>query len=345
MSYLEQEIYEQPDVIARLVTGEQENAERLAAAIRRRNIRYIMVAARGTSDNAGRYGQYLFGAMNRLPVALATPSLFSLYGAPPRLDGALVLAISQSGQSPDIVSVLAEGRRQGALTAAITNEPDSPLAAEAEHVLGLQAGPERSVAATKTYTAELAAIALLNAILSGDRTHLEALASVTEAARQTLGLAPQVARVAERYRFVDRLVVLGRGYNYATAFEIALKLKETNYIASEPYSPADFIHGPLAMLDESYPVLALAPSGTVLPELREAMTMVKDRGAELLVISDDEAALGDGRLSLRLPAPLPEWLSPLVTVIPGQLLALHMVLERGADPDRPRGLHKVTLTR
>ncbi|HEX9116395.1 MAG TPA: SIS domain-containing protein [Anaerolineae bacterium] len=345
MSYLEQEIYEQPDVIARLLGAEKGTIERLATAMREREVQYIVVAARGTSDNAARYGQYLFGAMNALPVALATPSLFSIYGTPPKFGQALVLGISQSGQSPDIVSVLAEARRQGVLTAVITNEPDSPLGSQADHVIELHAGAERSVAATKTYTAELAAMALLNAELSADRAHLQALSAVPEAARQTLALAPEVARIAQRYRFIDRLVVLGRGYNYATAFEIALKLKETNYLASEPYSPADFIHGPMAMLDESYPVLMVAPSGAVLPELMEAMKMVEERGAEVLVISDSDEALKHGRLGLRLPVALPEWLSPLIAVLPGQLLALQLVIERGQDPDHPRGLHKVTLTR
>jgi glucosamine--fructose-6-phosphate aminotransferase (isomerizing) len=344
MSFLEAEIHEQPAVLARLLAAEMEPAERLAAAIHQRHIQYVMIAARGTSDNAGRYAQYLLGALNGLPVALAAPSLFSVYGTPPRLGPALVLGISQSGQSPDIVSVLAEARRQGCLTAAITNEPDSPLAREADHVLALQAGPERSVAATKTYTAELAAIALLSAALSGDPAQRAALTAVPDAASRTLALAPDVARIAERYRFADRCVVLGRGFNYATAFEIALKLKETNYIASEPYSPADFLHGPLAMLDASYPVLAIAPSGPLRSELRGAMARIAERDAELLVISDDEETLAAGRLALRLPAALPEWLSPLVTVIPGQLLALHMVLARGRNPDRPRGLQKVTLT-
>ncbi len=345
MSYLEQEIYEQPEVLARLLSEEVGNAARLAAAIRERGVQYVMVAGRGTSDNAGRYGKYLFAAMNRLPVAMATPSLFSIYGLPPRFGDALVLGISQSGQSPDIVSVLAEARRQGALTAAFTNEPDSPLAAAADHVLALHAGAERSVAATKTYTAQLAAVALVNALLSDDPAILAELQRVPEVARRTLELAPQVQRIAERYRFIDRCVVLGRGFNYANAYEVALKLKETNYIAAEPYSPADFIHGPLAMLDESYPVIVIAPAGALLDEVRSTLALIRERGAELLVISDDAETLAQGRLALPLPVSLPEWLSPLITVIPGQLLALHLVLERGQDPDRPRGLHKVTLTR
>jgi glucosamine--fructose-6-phosphate aminotransferase (isomerizing) len=345
MSNFEKELYEQPEVVARLISEEGEHARQLAAEMRRRNVQYVMVAGRGTSDNAGVYGKYLFAAMNGLPVAMATPSRFSLYDTPPRFGDALVLGISQSGQSPDIVSVLAEARKQGVLTAAFTNDLDSPLAQQADHLLALHAGPELSVAATKTYTAQLAAVALLNAALSGDASLMAALRALPATMRLALELAPQVARVAERYRFTDRLVVLGRGYNLATAQEIALKLKETNYIAAEPYSPADFIHGPTAMVDENCPVMVVAPSGALLAELREAIGLAAQRGGEILVLSDDEATLAGGRLGLRLPAGVPEWLSPLPAVLPGQLLALYMVLERGRDPDRPRGLSKVTLTR
>jgi glucosamine--fructose-6-phosphate aminotransferase (isomerizing) len=345
MSDFEKELYEQPDVITRLVAEESARAQLLAADMRRRGVQYVMVAGRGTSDNAGVYGKYLFAAMNRLPVAMATPSLFSLYDTPPRFGDAVVLGISQSGQSPDIVSVLAEARRQGALTAAFTNEPDSPLAEQADHILALHAGEERSVAATKTYTAQLAAVALINVALKGEPGLLSALKAAPDAMRQALDLAPEVRRIAERYRFIDRLVVLGRGFNLATAQEIALKLKETNYIAAEPYSPADFIHGPTAMVDENCPVVVIAPSGVLLAELREAIAQVAQRGGEILVISDDSETLTRGRMGLALPAGVPEWLSPLVAVLPGQLLALHMVLERGRDPDRPRGLQKVTLTR
>jgi glutamine---fructose-6-phosphate transaminase (isomerizing) len=345
MSNLESEIFEQPEVITRLIASESGRANKLAEAIKTRKIDYVMIAARGTSDNAARYAQYLFGAMNGLPVALATPSLFSIYRTPPRVGTALVLGISQSGQSPDIVSVLAEARRQGALTAAITNDPESPLALAAEHLLELHAGPEQSVAATKTYTAELAAMALLNAMLSGEAGHLAEISAVPAAIAATLGLSAEIRTIAARYRFMDRCVVLGRGYNYATAFEIALKMKETNYVAAEPYSPADFVHGPLAMLDDSFPVIVVAPKGGVLPELQATMAMIAERGSEQLVISDDEAALASARLGLRLPQPVAEWLSPMVCVVPGQLLALHMVQERGRNPDTPRAIHKVTLTR
>ena len=189
-------------------------------------IQYVLIAARGTSDNAARYAQYVLGAYNHIQVALATPSLYTLYGTPPDLRGALVVGISQSGQSPDIVSVLTAGRAQGRPTLAITNVPDSPLAQAADWVLPLDCGVERAVAATKTYTTSLAALALLSTALSGNDQHRAELAQVPEWMRQTLrSVEPQLPHV-ERYRYVGRSAVIGRGFNYATAFEVALKIKE-----------------------------------------------------------------------------------------------------------------------
>jgi glucosamine--fructose-6-phosphate aminotransferase (isomerizing) len=303
------------------------------------------IAARGTSDNAARYAKYLLGAANSLVVGLATPSQITIYQEPPRFGNALVLGISQSGRSPDIVSVVAEARRQGALTAAITNAPRSDLALAASHVLDLQAGHEKSVAATKTYTAELAAIALLSVCLSGDAERYEALQRVPEQVGQALAVGDHVAQVAERYRFLKSCVVIGRGYNYATAFELALKLKELTYTVVEPYSSADFLHGPMAMLEPGFPVIVIAPSGKMLGELTAFMGALTDRGAELVVISDSREALGMAPVSLPLPAGIPEWLSPLASIVPGQLLAMYLAHAMDYDVDRPRGLRKVTETR
>ena len=245
-SHIYQEIHQQPRVLAKLLDGERANVERLAADLRQRHITHCVIAARGTSDNAGRYAQYLFGAVNGLIVGLATPSLHTIYGRPPRYDDALVIGISQSGKSPDIISVIAEARRQGAVTLAISNFPHSDLAQAADHVISLHAGPEKAVAATKTYTAELTAIALLSAVAADDQEMLHTLGRVPAQIEQTLWLAPEIARQAERYRYMRVCVVIGRGYNYATAFETALKIKELNYIVAEPYSSADFMHGPVA---------------------------------------------------------------------------------------------------
>ena len=343
-TYLYQEIHEQPQAVARLLQENQAVTAALAAEIQRRNIDHVMIAARGTSDNAARYAKYLLGAHNRLPVALATPSLYTIYQQPPRFGNALVLGISQSGKSPDIVSVLAEARKQGALTAAITNMPDSDLAQRAEFVLPLHAGPEFAVAATKTYTTELAAIALLSTLLGGDSARLDALMQMPAHMARLFDQEQDIPRVAERYRYLSACVTVGRGYNYATAFELALKLKELTYTVVEPYSSADFLHGPLALVQHGFPVIVIAPSGRMLPEMKEFMDTVRGRQAELLVISDDEDALARARIPLRLPAGAPEWLSPLMTIMPGQLLAMYLAAARDYDIDQPRGIHKVTET-
>lgn len=344
-SHLYREIHEQPAVLARLLTHEREVVAQLATAIRERQISYVMIAARGTSDNAGRYAQYVLGAVNRLVVALATPSLFSIYGQPPNVGNALVLGISQSGKSPDIVGVLAEARRQGALTAAITNFADSDLGQQADYVINLHAGLERSIAATKTYTSELAAIALLSATLAQDQTMVDALTAIPAAVTATLTLDQEIARLAERYRYMRDCVVIGRGYNYATAFELALKLKELTYTIAEPYSSADFMHGPLALIEYGFPALVIAPTGVVLPELQSFMQTLRQREAEIIAVSDDPTTLALARTRLALPHPVPEWLSPLTAIIPGQLFAMHLAYVRDYDPDHPRGIRKVTETR
>lgn len=342
---LESEIFEQPAVLARLLDGESERVQEIAAAVQSRKVCYVLIAARGTSDNAARYGQYLLGAYNRLPVGLATPSLFSVYKEPPRLEHGLVIGISQSGQSPDIVAVLAEARRQGGPTLAITNDPGSPLAGEAEFVIPLHAGEERAVAATKTYTAQLAALALLSCALDDNGSRLAALRGVSSAVQQVLDGQEQIARAVERYRYMETCVVLGRGYNYATAFEIALKLKELNYLIAESYSSADFMHGPIAVVGSGFPAMVVAPSGKMFDTMRGFSLELKSRGAELLIISDRQDLLAEATTPLPLPDGVPEWLSPLVAVVPGQLFAMHLTLVKGHDPDQPLGLEKVTLTR
>jgi glucosamine--fructose-6-phosphate aminotransferase (isomerizing) len=341
---MQQEIAEQPEVMRRLLADERANVEQAAAAVRARAPRFVLFAARGTSDNAARYGQYLFGAAHGLPAGLATPSLFTLYGRPPRLEESLVLGISQSGQSPDIVAVLEEGRRQGALTVAITNDPDSALAGVAEHTIQLRTGPERSVAATKTYTASLMALAMLSAALAEDPAAFAALEALPDAAAQVLATAPDITQAAGRYRDVDTCVVVSRGYQYANAYEIALKLKELTYVLAEPYSSADFQHGPLALVEEGFPVLVLVPEGAAAGELMELLGQLRSQGAELIVISPLEGALALANTGIPLPAGIPEWLSPLVGVVPGQLFALGLALAKGLDPDRPRSIRKVTRT-
>jgi glucosamine--fructose-6-phosphate aminotransferase (isomerizing) len=305
----------------------------------------VIIAARGTSDNAARYGQYLLGAHNHLPVGLATPSLYSVYGAVPNLEDALVIGISQSGQSPDIVAVVAEAHQQGVPTLAITNDAESPLAGQADYVINLHAAREQAVAATKTYTAQLTALALLSCAMDCDPDRLETLRRVPLAVERVLGGEDQIASAVERYRYMETCVVLGRGYNYATAFEIALKLKELNYLIAESYSSADFMHGPIAVVGSGFPAMVIAPSGQMFGTMRDFSLELRSRGAELLIISDRRDLLVEATTPLPLPVEVPEWLSPIVAVVPGQLFALHLTLVKGYDPDEPLGLEKVTITR
>lgn len=344
-SNLFQEIHQQPQVLSRLLANEQEAIKNLAEVVRQRQVSHVVIAARGTSDNAGRYAQYLLGAVNHLSVALATPSLFSIYQQMPRFGNALVIGISQSGQGPDIVAVLAEARRQGALTAAITNFADSELAQVADHVVGLHAGQEKSIAATKTYTSQLLAIAMFSASLAENPEMFDLLQQAPNMVAATLSMEPEIGQIAQRYRYMRHCVVIGRGYNYATAFEMALKLKELTYTIAEPYSSADFLHGPMALIEPGFPAIVIAPSGVVLLELQQFMRTLQEREAEIVTISDDETSLGLARIPLRLPQSVPEWLSPVTAIIPGQLLAMHLAHVRDYDPDHPRGLRKVTQTR
>ena len=343
---LHSEIMEQPDRLRGFLQSQRATVEQIAKAVNDRGISYVFLAARGTSDNAGRYANYLLAGMNGLPLALATPSLFTYYRRPPRLKGALVVAISQSGQSPDIVSVLEEGRRQRCMTLALTNEPDSPLAQAAEFVLDIQAGPEKSVAATKTYTAELLAIAMLSAALNPGGVDWQSLNKVPSWIRDALRHDEAVARAVERYKYVNHCVVLGRGYNYATAFEWALKLKELCYVEAEPYSPADFQHGPIALVERGFPVMAMVAAGPVAESLIPMLKDLKqDLLAELLVVSNMPEALALSKPSFELAADIPEPLTPLVGIVPGQLMAFHLTQVKGYDPEKPRTIQKVTETR
>lgn len=340
------EIFEQPVVLGRLLERQHETVHQIAAAIKKADIDYIFITARGTSDHAGLYAKYLWGMVNQLPVALAAPSHFSVYKQPPQLRRAAVVGISQSGQSPDIVSVLAEGRRQGALTVAITNAPDSPLAETADHVLDITAGLEKAVAATKTYTAQLMAIGMLSAALGENGEMVEPLQQVPSQVQEMLALDSAIKQITERYRYMAHCVVLGRGYNYATAFEWSLKLKELTYVVANPYSPADFQHGPIAIVEEGFPVLAVAPQGAVCENIQVLLRRLKDElRAELLILSNDKITLDLAHTPVKLPEEMPEWVSPIVSIIPAQLYCYHLTRAKGWDTEAPRGLKKVTETK
>jgi glucosamine--fructose-6-phosphate aminotransferase (isomerizing) len=340
---LYREICEQPSLIQKMMADERNKIQILIDGLKH-NFKYVVIAARGSSDNAARYAQYLFGACNHLQVALATPSLFTLYKKPPNLSDALVIGISQSGQSPDIVSVIAEAKRQGCPTLIITNNTKSPLAQMSEAVIPLKIGSEVSTAATKSFTASLAALALVSIAMANDEIHYSEMLKVPDFIRQVIEKTLGQCEKIQRYRYINNCVVIGRGFNYSTAYEIALKIKELSQIVAEAYSPADFQHGPIAIVNKGFPILLIAPAGSVLEETRKFKKHLENLGAELIVISNIKALLQGSHFFLQIPQDLPEWISPMVTVVPGQLIARQLTIEKGLNTDHPIGLTKITET-
>lgn len=354
MSWMRKEIAEQPEAVAHALAAEGAQADALAVAARERGVEFLFIAARGTSDHAAIVAKYLFEIELGLPVCLAAPSVFTLYDAPVRLDRALVLGISQSGEAADATEVLRRARERGVLTACITNHPDSRMAQTAEFPLLCRAGEERSLPATKTYTTSLALLYRLAAAMGARPALRAALEAAPGALRSALDLEQIMAGWVERYRYMDECVVLARGVNQATAMETALKLTETSYVRAHPWSAADFLHGPIAAIDEGYPCILYVLHGRAHVPMLELMQRLIDGRAECLLISDSDEALltmeaahadGVGGRTVRLPTLADEMLSPLVAIVAGQLFAARLAEVKGRDPDAPRGLSKVTVTR
>jgi len=343
VSSFRDEIAEQPGVAARLLRQIQ-MVEAIGAAIKAANPAGILIAARGSSDNAAVYAKYVFQLRNRLPVALAAPSLFTHYAAPPRIARYCVLGISQSGAAPDVCAVVDEGRRQGAVTVALTNEGDSPLAAAADFVISLQAGLERSVPASKTYTASLVAIAMLSQIIDPDDDFGAALQRIPDAMRGVERHETELREMAPLIKG-SRVIVLGRGFNLATSEELALKLTETSYVLARAWSAADFLHGPVAVIDPDFPIILFEAQGPTYAETREVFSMLAKLGPRIFQVGDGTVHLPEATSSVLLSSGLPESLTPLTLAVAGQLLAFHLAISRGLDPDRPRTLTKVTRTR
>jgi len=340
---LYEEILQQPQVLEDMYRINRDSIRKLVKNLG--PVKSIFVAARGTSDNAARYAKYVWGALNRIPVTLATPSLFSLYRQPPDMENMLVVGISQSGQSPDLLAVIEEGNQQGCPTLVITNNAKSPLAQSARHVIDIQAGPERAVAASKSYTAQLQVIAMLAASWSEHEKPWLEIEKIPAWGKRILERTAPVKEAAPRYRYMDRCVVLGRGYNYATAYEWSLKLKELTYVMADPYSSADFLHGPIAMVKAGFPVFAVAPQGAVYEDMLQLLEKLKHKhSVDLFLISDTQEALDLADTAVPFPGGVPEWLSPIVSILPAQIFCHQLAREKGFDPDQPRGLSKVTRT-
>jgi len=336
-----EEIRQQPASLARTLSAELRHIEQLKRALEGRQPKLIVLAARGTSDNAAQFGRYLLEITTGIPVSLAAPSIYTLYKSDVHLRDALVIGISQSGESTDTNLVLERARAQGALTIGITNEGSSAMARLAQEVFLVRAGREKSVAATKTYTGQMLALYLLAYALGGD-IRIEDLRRLPDWTAAALKLETQISGLCERYRFMERAVVVGRGLNYANAYEFALKLMETCYVITERFSSADFLHGPIAMVEPSFPVFLFAPPGVTSRSMREMLSKLRKLKAETIVISDGPSE--QATRSIRVGRKLPELYTPIPYIIPAQIFAACLAMQKGLDPDRPRTLTKVTRT-
>lgn len=341
---LRSEIAEQPAVIARLLEVGWPEARTLARPLAAAE--HLTIAARGTSDNAATYGKYLFESLAGLVTALAAPSLVTRYRTPPSFARGAVIGISQSGAAPDVAAVLSEARSVRAPTVAITNRPRSLLARTAAETFLLRCGPERSVAATKTYTASCVALALLaaNAAESRGRSALS-LAGLVESVIEAEASERDADRIARRIGKARAIVVLGRGYEYATALEAALKIKELAQVWAEPYSSADFAHGPISLLETGVPVLLFSARGAAQSEARALLRTLRRKGAAVYAVTNDDRVAEAADDAVLLRAPLSEALTPVSFAVAAQLVALSLARRRGRDVERPRGLSKVTRTR
>ena len=344
MTLMLEEIRQQPEILRRLVGEEIGNAQALCKAMKDRGIEYVSICARGTSDNAATLAKYLLEITAGVPVSLTASSVFNLYDAKMDLSKWLLLGISQSGESTDVVEVVRRAKKLGALTAGITNIENSTLAKESDYALFTRAGEEKSVAATKTYTSTMAIIYLLASVMSGDENLAAKVSSAADAIESVFGMGDYIERVVERYRYMDECMVIARGINQATCQEAALKLAETCYIVAKPYSAADVQHGPIATVDEGFPVFLYAPPGKAYQSMLELSDKMRDNGAEMIIISTEDEILSRAKTPIKIPVEVDEIQSPLVYIVAGQLFAQYLSLTKGYNPDHPRHLSKVTKT-
>ncbi len=342
MSIMLREIAEQPEALDRTLRAELPRMRRVASFLKSRDLRLIVLVARGTSDNAALFGRYLLEISTGIPVSLSAPSVHTLYRRRLRLRDALVVGISQSGEGSDINTVLESCRKSGAHVLAITNSRHSSMAGIADETFLTRAGLERSVAATKTYTCQLMLLHMLAETLGGGGC--EALYRLPGCAEAALGLAPEIESIIERYRFMSHCAVVGRGLNYANAYELAIKLMETCYIIAERFSGADFLHGPIAMVQRDFPVLVFAPPGRVFRDTCSLLSRLRELQADTLVISSERSALKLAGCGILIPDRIPDLYSAIPYIIPGQMFAEKLSCLKGLSPDRPRSLTKVTRT-
>jgi glucosamine--fructose-6-phosphate aminotransferase (isomerizing) len=343
MSLMLDEIAEQPAALARTIQEERAKVERLSRFLNSRDIDLIVLVARGSSDNAALFGRYLLELTTGIPVSLSAPSVYTLYGAKLKLNRALVIGVSQSGEGEDINRVLEHARGCGAYTVGITNEPASSMVNLVDETLLMHGGREQSVAATKTYTGQMMLFHMLAAALAGDNSALQ-YDRVPEYVAHALDERSRISELVERYVFMENCVVVGRGLIYANAYEMALKLMETCYVVAERFSSADFLHGPLALVERHFPIILFAPPGVTRRGVRELIERLRELRADTLVITDDEEIARLSTRSIAMPEETGEFLAPIPYIVPGQLFAALLADAKGLNPDTPRSLSKLTRT-
>lgn len=345
MDYVFSDIREQAAIVARMAADVSSWHEAVTAA-KASHSRFVIFAARGTSHNAAMYGKYLAAVHAGLPAGVAIPSAATLYDAEIDLRDCLVIGISQSGHTPDVLDYVKEARRRGAFTVAITDDETSPIAGTAHAVVTTHAGAEEDRPATKTYTSHVAALALFWAAWSGDDKLTAALRDDVPAAMENVvGLEAKIKRIAPRYRSREHLVTVARGYNYATALETALKLRETCHLFAAAYSGADLMHGQIAGIESGLPAIVFVLPGMAHGYMTDVVRQLKRRGLDVLVVGPRSAATDLATVAIELPVEVPEPASPLVAILPAQLLAYHLCKYMGLDPDSPRQAgHRSPLT-
>ncbi len=345
MTKMWKEIFQQPEALKSCIETNERAVREIADALNEADISSVVIAARGTSDHAAVYGKYIIEYKLGIPVALAAPSIFTAYKGTLKMKNCLVAAISQSGEAEDVLEVIKAANSQGAITLGITNFVDSPIAKECRFHLFTNAGVEQSVAATKTFTTQLASIAQLVAHWSGDENLAKMLKTIPENVSKVLCQKEAVITKVQRYRYMEECFVLARGINYSISLEAALKIQETNYVRAKGYATSDFHHGPFAMVEKDMPVIVFAPEGPSLKDVKEMTDKLISVGAEVIIVSNNDEICEMGNVSFKIPKTENDMISPFYNVVLAQMFACQLSLAKGLDPDRPRGLNKVTITR
>jgi glucosamine--fructose-6-phosphate aminotransferase (isomerizing) len=343
MSLMLKEILEQPHALRATFQAERAHALEFMKFARQQRFRLVVLVARGTSDNAARFGRYLTEITTGIPASLAAPSVHTLYHTKVDYRDALVVGISQSGEGTDINMVLEAAKRQGGYTVGITNEKNSAMAKLVDDVFLVHAGRQHSVAATKTYTGQLMIFYLLAAAL-GTSVSMESVSEIPGRVKETLELTPGLRELVERYRYMNHCVVVGRGINYGNAFELSLKLMETCYVIAERFSAADFVHGPIALIEHDFPAFVFMPPGKTFAHMRDLCERLCKLHAEVIGITGAKTRIPCATEAIRVPGDIPEIFTPIPYIIPGQIFAALLAEVKGLDPDKPRSLNIVTQT-